>query len=73
MFNNAMSNAFRQNTSNTYISLKYKGQHVSVPVEPSSGQFDVRKLCTLSVCAHHGIPIVYIFTTAKYTNSKPIC
>jgi hypothetical protein len=65
VFNNTMSNTLRQNTTNTYNLLKYKRQHVSVPIEPSSGQFDSHRLRTLSVCvcvcvcvcAHHGIPI----------------
>jgi hypothetical protein len=57
VFNNAMSNILCQNTANTYNLLKYKRQHVSVPIELSSGQSDLLRLRTLSLCVHHGIPI----------------
>jgi hypothetical protein len=52
VFNNTTSNIFRRNTTDTYILLKYKRQHVSFPIEPSSGQFDSLGLRTLSVCTH---------------------
>jgi hypothetical protein len=58
---------FCRNTTHKYIHmynlLKYKRQHVSVPLEPTSGQFDslgLRTLCVcvcVCVCAYHGIPI----------------
>jgi hypothetical protein len=52
-----MSNILRRNTTDTHNLLKCKRQHVSVPIEPSSGRFDSLRLRTLSVCAHRGIPI----------------
>jgi hypothetical protein len=57
VFDNTMNNIFCRNTTDTYNFFNYKRQHVSVPTEPSSGQFDSLGLHTLSVCAHHGIPI----------------
>jgi hypothetical protein len=47
VFNNTMSNIFCQNIADTYNLLKYKRQHVLVPTEPSSGQFDSLGLRTL--------------------------
>jgi hypothetical protein len=46
-----MSNIFRWNTTDIYNLLKYKRQHVSVPIEPASGQFDSLGLRELSVCS----------------------
>jgi hypothetical protein len=52
MFNNTMSNIFHWNTTDTHSLLKYKRQHVLVPIEPSSGLFGSLGLRTSS-----GIPI----------------
>jgi hypothetical protein len=69
VFNNRMSNIFCQNTTDTYSSLKYKRQHVLVPIEPSSGQSDSLGLHTLIVFAHHVIPICSQYHDSKYGNS----
>jgi hypothetical protein len=77
VFNNAVSNIFNRNTTDTYNLLKYKMQHVSVPTEPLSGQFNSLELRTLSVCVCVCVCVcvqimesqtVYNIMTAKYEN-----